>query len=161
YRRQANVPTWEFVDALPWVSLAFHLDRAPLSEHAGIKAEILALASDLLDSYGSSAYGTAMGVSAGDFVWGSNSVALNQGVMLIQAYLITNDRNYLDAAQANLDYVLGRNATEYSFVTGYGDLTPQDIHHRPSAADGIAAPVPGFVVGGPHGGQQDNCSGYP
>jgi endoglucanase len=34
-------------------------------------------------------------------------------------------------------------------------------HHRQSAADGIAAPVPGFVIGGPHSGQQDGCAGYP
>jgi len=102
-----------------------------------------------------------MGVTANDFVWGSNSVALNQGLMLIQAYFISDNPAYLQAAQANLDYILGRNATGYSFVTGYGDQTPQEIHHRQSAADEITAPVPGFVVGGPHSGQQDGCDGYP
>ena len=33
-------------------------------------------------------------------------------------------------------------------------------HHRVSAADSIADPIPGFVVGGPHSGQQDGCT-YP
>lgn len=161
YRNPANVPSWGFVDALPWASLAFHINLAPPADQPGINATVLALADDLFDSYAVSAYGTAMGVSANDFVWGSNSVALNQGLMLIQGYLINNDSAYLEAAQANLDYILGRNATEYSFVTGYGGQTPQDIHHRQSGADGIDEPIPGFVVGGPHSGQQDGCSGYP
>ncbi|HEX7028403.1 MAG TPA: glycoside hydrolase family 9 protein [Gammaproteobacteria bacterium] len=161
YRSAANVPSWGFVDALPWVSLAFHIDRVPSAEQAGINASILAVANELLDSYTASAYGTAMGVTAGDFVWGSNSIALNQGLMLIQAYRINGSPSYLEAAQANLDYILGRNATGYSFVTGYGDVSPQNIHHRQSAADGIAVPVPGFVVGGPQSGQQDGCDGYP
>jgi len=28
-------------------------------------------------------------------------------------------------------------------------------HHRPSGADGIDAPLPGFVIGGPNGGMHD------
>lgn len=164
YQGTAGIPSWGFVDALAWVSLAFHGNNGNLTMAADqlqINTTILSVADNLLDSYAASAYGAAMGVSANDFVWGSNSVALNQGLMLIQAYMINNDPANLEAAQANLDYILGRNATEYSFVTGYGDLTPQDIHHRQSAADGIAEPVPGFVVGGPHSGQQDGCAGYP
>ncbi len=31
-------------------------------------------------------------------------------------------------------------------------------HHRISAADGIVAPIPGMLVGGPHSGRQDGCS---
>src|SRR5690606_87527 len=48
------------------------------------------------------------------------------------------------------DYILGKNATGYCFVTGYGSLSPMNIHHRPSASDGIEEPVPGFLVGGPN-----------
>ena len=51
--------------------------------------------------------------------------------------------------------MLGRNAVGTSFVTGYGARSALHPHHRPSAADGIAAPVPGFLVGGPQPGQQD------
>jgi endoglucanase len=32
-------------------------------------------------------------------------------------------------------------------------------HHRPSAADGIEAPFPGMLVGGPNPGQQDKNDG--
>ena len=57
---------------------------------------------------------------------------------------------------ANLDYLLGRNGTGYSFVTGYGSKTPMHPHHRPSVADGIIDPVPGLLAGGPNPGMQDH-----
>ncbi len=91
----------------------------------------------------------------GDFVWGSNAVVLNQAMMLLQGYRLNGKREYLDAAQSQLDYVLGRNPLGISFVTGVGLRTPMHIHHRPSQADGIDAPVPGLLSGGPNPGQQD------
>jgi endoglucanase len=56
-----------------------------------------------------------------------------------------------------MDYILGRNPTGYSFVTGFGEKTPLYPHHRISQSDGVTAPVPGMLVGGPHLGQQDKC----
>jgi endoglucanase len=108
-----------------------------------------------------SAYRVIMGIDSRDFVWGSNAVAANQGIAMVQAYRLTADPEYLKAAIANLDYLLGRNATGYSFVTGFGSKTPLNIHHRQSAADGIDEPIPGFLVGGPNPNQQDGDIGYP
>ena len=72
-----------------------------------------------------------------DFVWGSNAVVLNQALMLLQGQRLAGRREYLDAAQSQLDYVLGRNPLGVSFVTGHGLRTPQNIHHHlPSQADG-------------------------
>jgi endoglucanase len=102
-------------------------------------------------------YQVVMGQDAKDFVWGSNSVAANQGIALIQAYFLTEEKEYLDMALANLDYIMGRNATGYSYVTGYGHKTPRDPHHRPSGAEPDKAPIPGLIVGGPNPGQQDGC----
>lgn len=51
---------------------------------------------------------------------------------------------------------MGRNATSYSFVTGFGVRSPVNIHRRPSDADDISGAIPGFLVGGPNPGQQDN-----
>ncbi len=102
-----------------------------------------------------------MGKNAHDFAWGSNAVASNQGIALIQAYKLTKNKKYLDAALGNLDYILGRNATGYSFLTGFGSKQVMHPHHRPSIADGIVEPVPGLLSGGPNPGQQDKCAGYP
>jgi len=76
---------------------------------------------------------------------------------LINAWLITKDKRYADAALTNLDYILGRNATGYCFVTGIGTRSTLHPHHRPSVADGIAEPVPGLLAGGPNPGMQDKC----
>ncbi|MBD0351207.1 MAG: glycoside hydrolase family 9 protein, partial [Flavisolibacter sp.] len=87
-------------------------------------------------------------------------VAANQGILLINAYLFSGNKKYLNYALTNLDYILGRNATGYCFVTGIGDKSPMHPHHRPSVADGIPEPVPGLVAGGPNPGRQDKCT-YP
>lgn len=157
---EANTPWWGGVSALGLISLARQgedlLSAADLNE---VKSKLLASADYLLDEQSASAYGVTINDSRG-FNWGSNSAFLNDAMMLIQGYHISGERKYIDAAWGNMDYVLGRNATDYSFVTAYGDFTPMDIHHRQSVADDIAAPIPGFVVGGPHSGQQDTCD-YP
>ena len=87
-------------------------------------------------------------------------MAANQGILLIQAWKLTKERKYADFALSNLDYLLGRNATGYSFITGFGKLTPMHIHHRLSEADGIPEPVPGLLAGGPNPGREDGCE-YP
>ena len=103
------------------------------------------------------AFLTVMGQSKKDFVWGSNSVAANQGILLINAYLISGEKKYILGSLSNLDYLLGRNATGYCFVTGFGSKSPRHPHHRPSVADGIDEPVPGLLVGGPNPTRQDKC----
>jgi endoglucanase len=98
-----------------------------------------------------------MGQNKYDYSWGGNSVAANQGILLINAYLLTHQRKYVDYALTNLDYLLGRNATDYCFVTGIGSHSTMNPHHRQSVADGVTDPVPGLMVGGPNPGMQDHC----
>ena len=76
---------------------------------------------------------------------------------MLQDYYNNDEEESYEAAKANLDYLLGRNPLEYCFVTGYGSKSPMNPHHRPSIADGIVAPVPGMLVGGPNKSPSDNC----
>jgi len=159
-----GVPTWQYVRPLAWVSLLHHRDNVTDAADIDlIKQRIIDQGSELLEEYNTSAYNISMGLyGEEDFVWGSNGMAGNHSLMLLQAYRLTNDDAYLNAAQANLDYLLGRNATGYSFVTGYGSFTPMHPHHRASAADERNVdPIPGFVVGGPTNIQIDGCTWYP
>jgi endoglucanase len=94
-------------------------------------------------------------ISLDHFEWGSNSDVLNQAMILCYAHLLTGEQEYLEGALRNVDYIFGKNATGYSFLTGYGSKQVMNPHHRPSGADGIEAPVPGFIVGGPNGDRQD------
>lgn len=87
--------------------------------------------------------------------WGSNGAVAWNGAVLLSAYYLTGEKGYLKAAQRSLDYLLGKNPNQLSYVTGFGARSPKNPHHRPSEADGVDAPVPGMLVGGPHLGKQD------
>ncbi len=156
-----GVPSWGSVRALGLFTL---LERratlANTADTSALKTQLLSLAETLVARARSSPYRVPIG-GAEDWVWGSNAVAANEGVVLIQAYRLTGDTAYRNAAVAALDYLLGRNATGYSFVIGYGSRSPQSPHHRLSASDTVDAPIPGLLVGGPNPGQQDQCGGYP
>ena len=152
----ADVPGWGGVGTLAWITLAQHRERlTPAADRAQIERQITTLATKLAGRWQASPYRVAMQDT--DFIWGSNSVALNQALVLIQGYRLTGERRMLDAAQSALDFVLGRHPTGYSMVTGFGERSPMHPHHRPSEADGVAAPVPGFIVGGPRAGSGDDC----
>ncbi|WP_375418409.1 glycoside hydrolase family 9 protein [uncultured Hymenobacter sp.] len=153
------LPAWDQVRGLGYYTLArFRQQLTPAARPALplLRQRLLGLADRLVAASAAHAYGTAMG-AARDYNWGSNANAANQGIALVQAYRLTNDAKYLRAALTNLDYLLGRNATGYCFVTGSGTRAPQHPHHRLSEADGVAAPVPGLLVGGPNPGRQDGC----
>lgn len=145
-------PDWGDVRMLGWISLAGQDRRLP-EDAAAARRGLLAAADTLVGRWKASPYRLAM--ANADFVWGSNAVALNQAMVLVQAHRLTQRRDYLDAAQSALDYTLGRNPLGTSYVTGFGAVSPRHPHHRPSVADGVADPVPGWLVGGPNPGQQD------
>ncbi len=159
------LPSWNQVRSLGYYTLArFSGALTPLGRKDSelVKERIVAFANELIQGTDKQAFGTVMGKSARDYIWGSSAVAANQGIALIQAYQLTKDAKYLRFALGNLDYLLGRNAIGYSFVTGFGHKSVMHPHHRPSVADGITEPVPGLLSGGPNGNapKQDKCAGY-
>jgi endoglucanase len=85
----------------------------------------------------------------GEYLWGSNSIVMNNCLMLILAYEKIHNEIFQEVALNQLHYILGSNAHNLSFVTGIGAVSPMFPHHRPSGSDGIVDPVPGLLVGGP------------
>ena len=85
-----------------------------------------------------------------NYIWGSNAVAANFGVMLLAANRIQPKPAYLSTALDNLHYLLGRNTFSLCFVTQLGSHHVMHPHHRPSAALGLAEPYPGLLSGGPN-----------
>ena len=155
-----TLPSWGNVHALGYYTLLRFSQKLPAfakNNMQDVKQRIFTFADTYLKNSKKNAFQTVMGQSPKDFNWGSNANAANQGILLINAYLLSKDKNYLDGALSNLDYLLGRNATGYCFVTGIGSKSPMHPHHRPSVADGIADPVPGLLAGGPNPGKQDGC----
>lgn len=160
----APLPSWNQVRTLGYYTLTrlqSQLPEVAQTEVTGIRSLLLKAADDLIANYQSGDYATVMGQTAKDFSWGSSSVAANQGIVLLHAYRLRPKKEYLEGALSNLDYLLGRNATGYCFLTGAGSKPPLHPHHRLSKADGVPEPVPGMLSGGPNPGQQDKCTTYP
>ena len=65
---------------------------------------------------------------------------------------------YLDGVAEGMDYLLGRNPLDQSYVTGYGERPLKNPHHRfwaHQANPKFPPPPPGVVSGGPNSGLQD------
>lgn len=142
----AIVSSWDSVGMLGVISLSI----SDNPKFADIKAEaqkiLFAYTNKLVEKSETSAYK----VSLDFFKWGSNSDVANMALLKLMAYRISGNKKYLASIQGDIDYILGRNATGYSFVTGFGSKKVMNIHHRPSVADGVVEPYPGFLVGGPN-----------
>ncbi|MCF0221498.1 MAG: glycoside hydrolase family 9 protein [Fibrobacter sp.] len=143
---EANVPNWGDVSGLAVYGAATY------GTDANSKKILLEIADDLA-ARATTGFGVVM--AKDDFVWGSNAVAANQGVWLLHAYYLTGENKYYDGARKVLDYLLGKNPLNMSFMTGFGTTSPKKPHHRPSTSDGVSAPVPGMLVGGPQPGGED------
>lgn len=159
-----RVPDWQYTAGLGLFTIAANRSMYD-SAIVNMSCERLIKIADTLVENQNCGYGVSMRSSETDFIWGSNSMAANQGVVLLHAYYLTRDTKYLDAAVSQLDYLLGRNPLNICYVTGFGRKSPLNPHHRIMNADGVAAPVPGFLVGGPHTGGQDitelwGCENY-
>lgn len=159
-----ELPTWGNVSALGGLALIRHAAQLKEKEKslAGeMQAFLLSYADSTLAAYKNAPFYAPYGRVATDFFWGCNSdAASNQGLTLLQAWKQTNNKKYLNAALHTMDYILGRNATGYCYITGFGNQSPRHPHHRLSASDGIEEPIPGLLIGGPNPGQQDGCA-YP
>jgi endoglucanase len=157
----ATLPSWNNVGLLGYYSLLHVRNAIPdfsATQIDQLKNTVINIANQYISKVSANAFQTVMGQSSRDFNWGSNSNAANQGILLVKAYLITGNQQYINNALTNVDYILGRNATGYCFVTGLGSKHSMNPHHRQSVSDGIEAPVPGLLVGGPNPGRQDKCT---
>lgn len=112
------------------------------------KANIIDEADRLINTAKKNTYEISM--HPHNFKWGSNLVLLNGAMVLCLADKLTDNGMYKESVLNQLDYLLGRNALNTSYVTGFGDNAFKNPHNRPTACDGIADPIPGYVSGGPN-----------
>ncbi len=153
---QFTTPAWGNVaslGALEWLANP----RSELREQT--LQQLTAYCDAAVQGVEASSFQSPFGNRADDFGWGCLSEKLCcQAMLLLYADRMLGTTKYRRYALQNADYLLGRNATGYCYVTGFGDKSPQHPHHRISEADGITAPFPGMLVGGPNPGQQDKAT---
>jgi endoglucanase len=96
-----------------------------------------------------------------NYMWGSNMAFANNAMILdlvmnTPAYLTDSSANpaeYKALAAEQVNYLLGKNSTSYCFVTGYGTLSPENPHHRPSQV--LEQAMKGMLVGGADSNLED------
>ena len=99
--------------------------------------------------------GFGLSMAKEDFIWGSNMELLKYMMVLTVANKLKPQAKYENAVTAGLDYLLGCNTMDVSYVTGNGERAYKNPHLRPTAVDDIDEPWPGLVSGGPNVGLQD------
>ncbi|MBR6380197.1 MAG: glycoside hydrolase family 9 protein [Lachnospiraceae bacterium] len=123
-------------------------EKAGETLYGALKKQFLEACGSIAALTEKSGYGTAL--SVGGYGWGSILPILGNAMSLILASILTGEASYENAALLQWDYALGLNALDLCFVTGFGERSVQNPHHRPSGADDIPEPVPGLISGGPN-----------
>jgi len=150
---------WREMAALGNIAIATDTKFMGMQARERSKAAILAVAERYLSL--SKADGFGQPYAGTHYTWGSNSYILNNGIILAYAHALSNDRRFLEGAEAAMDYILGRNALGKSYVSGYGKRPLTNPHHRMWAhaiAPKFPPPPPGVVSGGANTDLQDPYS---
>ena len=156
--KKAILQSWQNNYMLGIFTIATNPDAFEAEMVDSATAIITTMADGYVKALENNGYGVPL--VKGDFYWGSNGVAANKGMILIHAYILTKDEKYLNAAQDIVDYILGRNPLDMSYLTGYGVNSTMNPHHRISQADQIEAPIPGMIAGGPNASANDCAKKY-
>jgi len=152
---ELNATGGSFGSAMAWPNVRAMADITYLKSTQGsasdaicdqLKGSLNAYCASAVSKRNSSGYQVVLQT----YSWGSNSDALNAAILLIVGYETLGTLAYRDAAADQLHYVLGANGLRHSYLTGVGKKSTKHPHHRPSESDGIAAPVPGLLSGGPN-----------
>jgi endoglucanase len=141
-----SAPSWSSVESMAWWTYALAGRGGSVVNE--VHAATVAAADALVEQSKRNGYGQTLAET--DYIWGSNGVAANHGLLLLIADRFHANAEYRAAAVGNLHYLLGRNCFGVSWVTQLGANPFQHPHHRPSVADGIEAPWPGLLSGGPN-----------
>ena len=140
---------WPFVSGYGTEILLEHADQLNPELIAEITSAIISQAERYLEISNSSAFKYCSKF----VVWGSNGGLCDLAHIMIMAYDLTGREDFLKAAKAQIDYILGCNPVNYCYVTGAGTKQVLHPHHRPSGASGKV--YPGMLSGGPCSGLFD------
>lgn len=146
---------WGSTAPLGTLSLASIENALPADKINIVRNSILVFADELLALQEQDGYSVLI---KGAYPWGSNGLILNNMMLVAEAYSISGDTKYVDAARESMNYIMGRNPVNISYVTGYGTYAMQHPHHRfwaNNPANGYPPPPPGVVSGGPNADPTD------
>lgn len=161
---------WGNTAGLGNLTLSLYKGKMEESDYAKLKSSLTEAADVYIDLENKEGYGipyegtkfkddvNAPGKEFDGYEWGSNSMVVNNAIVMAYAYDLTKDVKYINGASTAMDYIFGRNGGDYSYVTGYGEHATTNPHHRywshevneefPLAPNGV-------LSGGPNKGMVD------
>lgn len=148
---------WQQVAGLGTISLSLVPSQAPQPIIQMARDSIIEVADGYVAARDSEGY--LLPYSPGDqYPWGSNSNLINNALILGLAYDYTGDDVYFNTVTDAMDYILGRNPNDKSYVSGYGERPLLNPHHRFWANqldETFPSAPPGAMSGGPNSGLED------
>ncbi len=139
------------------------LATVPASHTAALQTQarntIVSLANGVVTTLNTQGY--LVPLESDSYYWGSNNGAANRLILIGSAYDYTGDAKYALAFGKGLDYFFGHNALSMSYITGYGEHTVKQPHHRfwaGSLNSNYPWAPPGAMVGGPNPNLEDEVS---
>jgi endoglucanase len=153
--------SWSATGGLGALDLATVPSKLTDKQRAAVRATVRKAADRYASDSAKSAYGVPYAPKGGAYEWGSNSQVLNNMVVLATAHELTGTPRYRDAVLRGMDYLLGGNPLNQSYVTGYGERNSHRQHHRFWAHQldaKLPGPARGSLAGGPNAGLQDPVS---
>ena len=144
---------WKDASAL---SLLHLMEQDTTPELAGIREDIQRKLINRADELYAQVEASPFKVANQKIIWGSNKMTAEEGITLAHAWRLTGQKKYLRAAIDQLDFVMGRNPFNLSFVTGVGEKAVKNPVHIFGRA--VKRTLPGLMVGGPNEAAQDGIA---
>lgn len=145
---------WANMSGYGTIAYLFSEREKPQELAARLREGLLGRAAELAAVCAKDGYGISL--LPEQYIWGSNMLVLNHAMLLLIADRLSGSSVYERHALEHVHYLFGANVVGMSYVTGYGTKPILYPHHRPSEGDGVEAPVPGLVSGGPNRGLHDD-----
>ncbi len=144
---------WRSTAGLARLDLALYGKALPDEDRAMIRDSVVSAAREFQALQANEPFGQIYRPNSNRYDWGSNQLILQNMIVLSAAFDLTDERGFLNAVRESMDYILGRNLMNLSYVTGYGSVWSKNQHSRWYANqtdDSLPNPPIGSLAGGPN-----------
>ncbi|WP_425348847.1 glycoside hydrolase family 9 protein [Pararhizobium antarcticum] len=152
---------WRSTAGLGRLDLALYSRTLAEDDRAMIRDSVISAAREFQALQGREPFGQIYRPGNSRFDWGSNQLILQNMIVLSAAFDLTGQRSFLNAVRGSMDYLLGRNLMNLSYITGYGSVWAQNQHSRWYANqvdDSLPNPPVGSLAGGPNSALVDDVA---
>ncbi len=80
----------------------------------------------------------------------TNQQMLRNAMQMAFAKILNPELDYDHAIENTMNYILGQNALNFSFISGFGSNSVRNFHTRYNKSGGAPMPIPGYLVFGPY-----------